>query len=535
MKLSIPQLIWEPTAEAVAAARVTGFIQTVNDRTGLALSSYDDLWTYSTEDIAGFWAAVAQYFDIRWHQPPASVLDDPTMPGTRWFPNATLNYAEHALRTPGGADENHLAVLSIREDGSQTELTLTELRSEVGAAQAGLRRLGVGPGDRVVALVPNTVHALIGFLATAALGAVWSSCSPDFGAGSILDRFIQVEPTVLIAVDGYRYGGKSFRTDETVRKLLDALPSLAGAVHIPELDTPTPTGMIGWNELTARRAAPEFTAVPFSAPLWILYSSGTTGLPKPIVHSVGGILLEHLKSLGLQWDIGPGDRFLWFTTTGWMMWNFLIGGLLVGSTVILYDGSPGYPDLTTLWRIVGDHRASVFGVSAAFVTACQKAGVDPSASISLDALRTIGSTGSPLDESGFDWLSGQVGRDLRTRGGRLVRLGPIDEAGLDEREARRRAAARGRYARNATVQGAAAELFKMWAAVVRTRLAGTRGEIVLCLHDELLLHVPSQAGAEAAAMVVDALGEAAARWAPDRSVRFVADVAVIDRWSDAKG
>jgi acetoacetyl-CoA synthetase len=249
------------------------------------------------------------------------VLDDPTMPGTRWFPNATLNYAEHALRTPGGADENHLAVLSIREDGSQTELTLTELRSEVGAAQAGLRRLGVGPGDRVVALVPNTVHALIGFLATAALGAVWSSCSPDFGAGSILDRFIQVEPTVLIAVDGYRYGGKSFRTDETVRKLLDALPSLAGAVHIPELDTPTPTGMIGWNELTARRAAPEFTAVPFSAPLWILYSSGTTGLPKPIVHSVGGILLEHLKSLGLQWDIGPGDRFLWFTTTGWMMWK----------------------------------------------------------------------------------------------------------------------------------------------------------------------------------------------------------------------
>jgi len=359
MKLSIPQLIWEPTAEAVAAARVTGFIQTVNDRTGLALSSYDDLWTYSTEDIAGFWAAVAQYFDIRWHQPPASVLDDPTMPGTRWFPNATLNYAEHALRTPGGADENHLAVLSIREDGSQTELTLTELRSEVGAAQAGLRRLGVGPGDRVVALVPNTVHALIGFLATAALGAVWSSCSPDFGAGSILDRFIQVEPTVLIAVDGYRYGGKSFRTDETVRKLLDALPSLAGAVHIPELDTPTPTGMIGWNELTARRAAPEFTAVPFSAPLWILYSSGTTGLPKPIVHSVGGILLEHLKSLGLQWDIGPGDRFLWFTTTGWMMWNFLIGGLLVGSTVILYDAARDIrisPPCGELWGTTG--RAS---------------------------------------------------------------------------------------------------------------------------------------------------------------------------------
>ena len=310
MTLSIPQLIWEPTAEEVAAARVTGFIQTVNDRTGLALSSYDDLWTYSTEDIAGFWAAVAQYFDIRWHQPPASVLDDPTMPGTRWFPDATLNYAEHALRTPDGADENHLAVLSIREDGSQTELTLTELRSEVGAAQAGLRRLGVGPGDRVVALVPNTVHALIGFLATAALGAVWSSCSPDFGADSILDRFIQVEPTVL-----HRRGRLSLRRkelshpDETVRQLLDALPLPLGRCsphtrtrhthsnrndRLERIDhTPGSPGV--------HRGAISLALV--DSVLIRHHRTAQTHRPFGRRHPA----LEHLKSLGLQWDIGPGD------------------------------------------------------------------------------------------------------------------------------------------------------------------------------------------------------------------------------------
>ena len=270
-------------------------------------------------------------------------------------------------------------------------------------------------GDRVVALVPNTIHAVVGFLATAALGAVWSSCSPDFGAPSVLDRFTQVEPIVLIAVDGYRYGGKEFRTADTVRQLRDALPSLAGAVHIPDLGTPTPDGMIGWDELTAQPAEPEFIPVPFSAPLWILYSSGTTGLPKPIVQSVGGILLEHLKSLGLHWDLGPRDRFLWYTTTGWMMWNFLIGGLLVGATVLLYDGSPGHPDLTTLWRTAERHRVTVFGVSAAYVTACRKAGIQPGRELDLTALRTVGSTGSPLDDDGFDWLTSNLGRHRTDR------------------------------------------------------------------------------------------------------------------------
>ena len=382
------------------------FADTVRARTGLPLSDYDALWRYSTEDLSGFWSSLADFVDVQWHSTPAAVLDEYRMPGAQWFPGATLNYAEHALR---GGDDGQLAVVAVAEDGSENSVTRGELRALVGAAQAGLRRLGVGAGDRVVGLVPNSLAALVGFLATAALGAVWSSCSPDFGAAAVLDRFRQVDPTVLLAVDGYRYGGKTFPVTETVAALRATLTGLAAAVHLPALGTPTPAGMIGWDDLTSQPSGPEFTPVPFSAPLWVLYSSGTTGPPKPIVQSVGGIVLEHLKSLRLQWDIGSDDRFLWFTTTGWMMWNFLVGGLLAGATVILYDGSPAYPDLLALWRIVEQHRVTVFGLSAAFVTACHKAGVEPGTAADLTTLKALGSTGSPLDDNGFDWLAEQVG------------------------------------------------------------------------------------------------------------------------------
>ena len=229
----------------------------------------------------------------------------------------------------------------------------------------------------------------------------------------MIDRFTQISPTVLLAVDGYRYGGREFAVAETVQKIREALPGLAGAVHIPALGTDVPDGMIGWDELTSEAAEPEFTPVPFSAPLWVLYSSGTTGLPKPIVQSVGGILLEHLKSLRLHWDLGPGDRFLWFTTTGWMMWNFLIGGLLVGATVVLFDGSPGHPDLMTLWRLAERHRVTLFGMSAPFVAACEKAGLTPATELDLTAIGAIGSTGSPLSTSGFRWIHDEVGTDLQ--------------------------------------------------------------------------------------------------------------------------
>ena len=410
----VPEVLWTPTPERIERVAITDFTAFVADRTGRSFPDYAALWDYSTDDPADFWGAIADYFQIRWHERPTAVLPEAVMPGARWFPGGTLNYAEHALAGAGDAGESgDPAVIAVTEDGREELLTLAELRQRVGAAQEGLRRLGVGPGDRVVALVPNTVHALVGFLATAALGAVWSSCSPDFGAPSVIDRFTQISPTVLLAVDGYRYGGKSFPVAPTVAKLRDSLPTLAGAVHIPAIGTPAPEGMITWDELTATPAEPTFTPVPFSAPLWVLYSSGTTGLPKPIVHSVGGILVEHLKSLRLHWDLGRGDRFLWFTTTGWMMWNFLIGGLLVNATVILYDGSPGHPDLMALWRLAEKHRVTLFGTSAPFVAACEKAGLRPAAELDLTSIGAIGSTGSPLSTGGFRWLRDEVGAGIQ--------------------------------------------------------------------------------------------------------------------------
>lgn len=409
----VPEVLWSPSKERIARAAITDFADFVSDRTGRTFDDYAALWDYSTGEPADFWGAIADYFQVRWHEQPTEVLPDASMPGARWFPGGTLNYAEHALAEPGDPVAGEPAIIAVAEDGSEQQLTRADLRRQVGAVQAGLRRLGVGQGDRVVALVPNTVHALVGFLATAALGAVWSSCSPDFGAPSVIDRFTQISPTVLIAVDGYRYGGKAFPVAETVTKLREALPSLAGAVHVPALGTDVPAGMIGWDELTAEAAEPTFTPVPFDAPLWVLYSSGTTGLPKPIVHSVGGILVEHLKSLRLHWDLGRGDRFLWFTTTGWMMWNFLIGGLLVDATVILYDGSPGHPDLMTLWRLAEKHRVTLFGTSAPFVAASQKAGLRPAAELDLSSVTAIGSTGSPLSTSGFRWIRDEVGADIQ--------------------------------------------------------------------------------------------------------------------------
>ena len=409
----VPEALWTPTPERIARAAITDFSAFVGARTGRELSGYDALWEYSTQDLAGFWSAVADYFGVRWHQRPTEVLPAAVMPGADWFPGGTLNYAEHALAGFDQADGSDPAIIAVAEDGTEVLLSPAELRRRVGAAQAGLRRLGVISGDRVVALAPNSLEALVAFLATAALGAVWSSCSPDFGAHSVIDRFTQISPTVLLAVDGYRYGGKAFGVAETVASIREALPSLAGAVHIPALGGATPDGMITWDELTSQEAAPEFTPVPFSSPLWVLYSSGTTGLPKPIVQSVGGILIEHLKSLRLHWDLGPGDRFLWFTTTGWMMWNFLIGGLLVGATVVLFDGSPGHPDLMTLWRLAERHRVSLFGMSAPFVAACEKAGLRPAQELDLTAIGAIGSTGSPLSTSGFRWIHDQVGSGIQ--------------------------------------------------------------------------------------------------------------------------
>lgn len=407
-----PPPLWQPSAQRVEAAEITRFARFLTTRTGRDYPDYAALWQESVDDVGAFWQAVADYFQMRWHDAPSAALGGRTMPGTRWFTGGTLNYAEHALRDDTGWGATDIAVIETDESGNERLVTRGELRAMVGAAQAGLARLGVGRGDRVVALAPNRLQTLVAFLATAALGAVWSSCSPDFGAASVIDRFTQISPTVLIAVDGYTYGGKVFDITETVAAIRAALPGLAGVVHIPSaggvLD-----GAVTWDELLSVAAEPVFVPVEFNDPLWVLYSSGTTGLPKPIVQSVGGILLEHLKTLALHHDLGRGDKFLWFTTTGWMMWNLLIGGLLVGCTVVLYDGNPGRPDLTTLWRLAARHRIGYVGVSAAFIHACRAAGLKPEETLDLSGVAVVGSTGSPLSAEGFDWIMEHIGPQVQ--------------------------------------------------------------------------------------------------------------------------
>jgi acetoacetyl-CoA synthetase len=378
---------------------------------GRSFASYDDLWRWSVEDLEGFWGSVWEFFGVSAHRPPGPMLAGDSMPGARWCPGVTLNYAEHALRP--GPDPGRVAVVAQSQSRGPVTWTVDELRDQVGRARRGLQRLGVGPGDRVAAYLPNIPETLAAFLATASLGAIWSSCAPEFGTRSVIDRFSQVSPAVLLCVDGYRYGAASVSRTAAVAAIREALPSLTATVIVPYLaGAEAVPGAVSWSWLVGEAAPLEFTPVPFDHPLYVLYSSGTTGLPKPIVHGHGGILLEHLKALALHADLGAGDRFFWFTTTGWMMWNLLVSGLLVESAVVLFDGNPGYPDLSALWRLAEETGTTYFGVSAPFLMSCRKAGVVPSSVARLDALRGVGSTGSPLPAEGFRWVYASVGSDL---------------------------------------------------------------------------------------------------------------------------
>jgi acetoacetyl-CoA synthetase len=409
-----PEKLWEPSAELVERARLTEFRRWLEAERGLRFDDYDALWRWSVDDLDGFWGAIWDFFEVRADGGRSTVLASREMPGARWFPEASLNYAEHVF---AGKDDAETAILHASELRQLDELSWGELRSQVAACAAALGELGVERGDRVVAYLPNIPEAIVAFLASASIGAVWSSCSPDFGPASVVDRFAQIEPKVLFAVDGYRYGGKDFDRRDTLARLQEQMPSLERTVVLPYLD-PEPDlsplrDATTWGELLGggEGADLSFERVPFDHPLWVLYSSGTTGLPKAIVQGQGGILLEHLKKLHLHVDAHPGDRLFWFTTTGWMMWNFLVSGLLTKAAIVLYDGSPGHPDMNVLWDLAERAGVTMFGTSASYIAACMKAGVEPGAGRDLSRLGAIGSTGSPLAPEGFDWIYEHVGRD----------------------------------------------------------------------------------------------------------------------------
>ncbi|RSM49022.1 acetoacetate--CoA ligase [Amycolatopsis balhimycina DSM 5908] len=392
-------MILRPVAPDVRETTEIGrYLRWLADR-GHAFDGYPALHRWSVTDLDGFWSSVKDFFGVRFHTPATAVVPDRRMPGTEWFPGATLNYAEHAL---GHGPDDEVAIIAYSQTRDRGELTWGQLRDQVARARAGLARLGVGRGDRVVAYLPNIPEAVVAYLAVASLGAIWASCAPEFGARSVVDRFGQIEPRVLLTVSGYRYGAKDVDRRAEVGAIRAGLPTVEHVVHVPYGGHDLP-GTLTWADLLTE-SAPGFEPVGFAHPLCVLFSSGTTGKPKAIVHGHGGILLEHLKNHGLSWDLRPGDRILWFSTTAWMMWNALVSGLLTGASIVLVDGNPLHPDLAWQWRLAGETRATLMGASPGFLMACRKAGLDPAAEYDLSALRQLGAAGSPLPAEGFHWV-----------------------------------------------------------------------------------------------------------------------------------
>ncbi len=411
------ELLWTPSAERVRRSQLTAFQNWLQSRHGLRFSSYEELWRWSVRDLETFWQAIWDFFGTESSRPYECVLADRRMPGAKWFPGARLNYAQHALRHER-ADAD--AILFLSERRPLSRMSWQELAAQVRTLATQLRRLGVQPGDRVVAYLPNVPEAIVAMLATTAIGAIWASCGPDFGTRGVLDRYIQLAPKVLFCTDGYQYGGKPFDRKAEVRGIIEQLPSLQHVIYFPYLRAedlePLSSHTIFWDELLAGPpvAAQEFsfTQVPFDHPLWILFSSGTTGLPKAICHGHGGIILEQQKHLAFNFDLPPGGRLFYITTTGWMMWNVLAGALLANLVPVLYDGHPAWPGMDVLWRLVDEAGLTLFGTSPAYVASLAKAGFVPREKFLLTSLETVKLVGSPVTPECMDWLYRNVKRDL---------------------------------------------------------------------------------------------------------------------------
>lgn len=408
-------LLWTPPTDIRARSRVGHYMDWLGETRGLQFDGHDALWEWSVTDLEAFWGSLWEYFDVRASVPYDRVIGERRMPGATWFPGARLNYAEHIVGD-GRFDADKVAVLARSQTRGPQQLTYGELSDQVARARAGLRRLGVGRGDRVVAYLPNIPETLVAFLACASLGAVWASCAAEFGERSVIDRFAQIEPKVLVAISGYNYGDKPVDRRAQVAAIRAAMPTVEHVVHVPY----GPDGLdnaIEWADLIAEHEPLTFEQVPFDHPLYVLFSSGTTGLPKAIIHGHGGILLEHMKNHGLSWDLGPDDRLMWFTTTAWMMWNALVSALLVGTSIVMLDGNPMFPDLDQQWRLAMETEATMLGLSPGYVAACRKAGAEPTRGYDLSRLRQVCCAGSPLPPEAAAWIVEQFGADVMLNNG----------------------------------------------------------------------------------------------------------------------